>query len=180
MVFEPVGSLSEARQAAQTHFETYTEHAAGLDRISQVFLRSFTQRFALVYHPLWVMRYLFRGRAFQVVVDGVSGKVLYGKAPGNLIYRAALLVLGMAFGAFIAVDVPALIISNADDGDILWVALALFVGGLVIMSAAYRKFRHGEHYEFRLNPTSKLNSLGNPFEMITSIKDLEQWIDRLS
>lgn len=180
MVFEPVGSFSDANRAAQSYFENHTERQAGLDRVSQVFLRTFSQRFALVYHPLWVHRYLFRGRAFQVVVDGVSGKVLYGKAPGNLIYRAALLVLGMAFGAFLAIDVPAFIVSNADDGDVLWFALVLFVGGLVTMFASYRKFRHGEHYEYQLNPLPKLTGGVNPFELISSTKDLEKWIDRLS
>src|SRR5690606_41752721 len=50
----------------------------------------------------WVLRYLYRGRAFQVVVDGYSGKVLYGKAPGNTIYRAAVLVASMAVGALLA------------------------------------------------------------------------------
>ncbi len=56
---------------------------AGLDRMRQVFMRAVRRRNALVYHPLWVLRYLFRGRAFQVVVDGYSGEILYGKAPGN-------------------------------------------------------------------------------------------------
>ncbi len=180
MVFEPAGSFSEARQAATSHFENFTERQAGLDRVSQVFLRTFSQRFALVYHPLWVHRYLFRGRSFQVVVDGVSGKVLYGKAPGNLIYRAGLLVLGMAFGAFLAIDVPAFVLSSADNGDSFWFALVLFAAGLVTMFASYRKFRRGEHYEFRLNPLPELAGLNNPLEAIRSIKELEKWIDQLS
>jgi len=181
MVFEPVGAFSDARQAAEAHFEAHVERSAGLDRIGQIFLRPLRRRKALVYHPLWVMRYLFRGRAFQVVVDGYSGKVLYGKAPGNTLYRAAVLVLGMAVGAFVAIDAPAffLYVSNGDDG-VFWLALFLFAAGLGIMFAAYRAFRHGEQYEYRRGAPSALSQIGSPFQMITSAKDIEKWIDQLN
>ena len=33
-----------------------------------------------------------------------SGRVLYGKAPGNIYYRALMLVGGTALGAFVLVD----------------------------------------------------------------------------
>ena len=180
MVFEPVGSFSEARQSALQHFESHLQREAKLDRISQVFWKPFRRRFALVYHPLWVLRYLFRGRAFQVVVDGYSGKVLYGKAPGNTLYRAAVLVLGMALGAFVAVDVPAFFVSTSEDGDILWLILGAIVAGIAIMLAAYRKFRHDEHYEYRQAPAEKFLGIDGPLAMITSVKDLEKWIDRLN
>lgn len=181
MVFEPVGSLSQAREDAEQHFQSHIERSAGLDRLSQVVQRTMRRRTALVYHPLWVLRYLFRGRAFQVVVDGYSGKVLYGKAPGNTLYRAAVLVLGMAFGAFLAIDIPALIAYLTEgEGDIFWLALILFVAGLGIMAAAYRAFRHGEQYEYRISAPSSILGLENPLQMITSVKDVEKWIDQLS
>ena len=53
---------------------------------------------ALVYYPLWVARYHYRHRSYQVVVDGYNGRVLYGKAPGNTLYRALMLVAGTAPG----------------------------------------------------------------------------------
>ena len=155
MVFEPVGSLSEARQAAEKNFEQKVSAAANLDRLSQLFIRFVNQRFGLVYYPLWVIRYLYRGRSFQVVVDGFSGKVLYGKAPGNVIYRAAVLVGGMALGAFLTLDVPTFLFqllnssSNARSGEgILGLALGAFVIGLGMIAFSYRAFRYGEYYEF--------------------------------
>ena len=155
LVFEPVGSQSEARRAAETEFQERVSKAASLDRISQVFTRLVRQRMGLVYYPLWVLRYLYRGRSFQVVVDGYSGQVLYGKAPGNTLYRAAVLIGGMALGAFLAVDASALVLylasqSNGDSGEGLFFGgLALIGVGLGLMGVAYRKFRYGEHYEFR-------------------------------
>jgi hypothetical protein len=181
MVFEPVGSFSDARQSAQNHFEAHIERTARLDRLGQIFLRLVRRRNALVYHPLWVLRYLFRGRSFQVVIDGYSGKVLYGKAPGNLIYRAAVLVLGMAFGAFVAIDIPVLLLyASSGEDNLFGLALIAFLFGLGIIFFAYRTFRHGEHYEFRAGAPSGMAQIGNPLEMITSVTDVEKWIDRLS
>jgi len=152
MVFEPIGSISDAQQAAEDDFQNKVRAAAGLDRISQLFIRFINRRFGLVYYPLWVIRYLYRQRSFQVVVDGYTGKVLYGKAPGNVLYRAAVLVGGMAVGAFLAIDVPALILmtssSSSSDDNPFGILLISLVVGLGLMVFAYTTFRYGEHYEF--------------------------------
>jgi hypothetical protein len=193
MVFEPAGSFGEAKSMAESQFENQVRRKASLDRLSQLFVRFFRRRYGLVYYPLWVLRYLYRGRAFQVVVDGATGRVLYGKAPGSTLYRAAVLVAGMALGAFVAIDVPALILSQASDSDGAGgFAIVMFLVGLGIMGAAYRAFRHGEQFEYRSGPkiTAKgkksLEDVQNPLEMLPinlselKVKDLEQWIDRLS
>jgi DNA-directed RNA polymerase subunit RPC12/RpoP len=155
MVFEPIGSLSQARETSEEDFQGRVRSMANLDRVSQVFVRFIHNRMGLVYYPLWVLRYLYRGRAFQVVVDGFSGKVLYGKAPGSTIYRAAVLVGGMILGALLAVDVSALLMtwaanSSGDDPEGLVCGSLVVVGlGFGAMAAAYRKYRYGEHYEYR-------------------------------
>jgi hypothetical protein len=155
MVFEPVGSISDARSASADDFSKRVRDMSSLDRISQSFVRFVGQRLGLVYYPLWVLRYLYRGRAFQVVVDGHSGKVLYGKAPGSTFYRAAVLVGGMAAGAFLTVDGAAFAfyLASQTKGD---GALALAVSGLALLGAgftlmlkAYNTFRYGEQYEYR-------------------------------
>jgi DNA-directed RNA polymerase subunit RPC12/RpoP len=198
MVFQPVGSFSDARAAAEKQFQDQVRQKADLDRVSQLFVRFFRQRFGLVYYPLWVLRYSYRGRAFQVVVDGYSGKTLYGKAPGNSLYRAAVLVGGMAVGAFLAIDVPAFILSQSSDsnsGPGLFVLL-LFVGGLALMFTAYRRFRYGEQYEYRSAGSKpfmlpSIAGSGFPLDTLTSgmgqvglgsiqVKDVERWISRLS
>ncbi|RCK73170.1 MAG: hypothetical protein ANABAC_0057 [Anaerolineae bacterium] len=153
MVFEPVGSLSEALQRAEDEFQAQVRKDARLDRISQVFVRIVRRRFGIVYYPLWILRYLYRGRAYQVAIDGHSGLILYGKAPGNTLYRAAILVGGMALGALIAFDIPTLLLyfgRNSDEIDGLLVLSGIaLLGGLSVMYAAYRAFRYGEEYEFR-------------------------------
>lgn len=154
MVFEPVGLLAEAQKEAESEFTARVEKKAQLDRLSQVFVKFIRRRIGLVYYPLWVLRYIYRGRAYQVVVDGYNGEILYGKAPGSTLYRAAILVGGMATGALIAVDVSSLVLylaanSDDDEGGLFFAGLALIGLGIGIMVKAYRKFRFGEIYEFR-------------------------------
>lgn len=154
MVFEPVGVAGDAQAEAKRDFEQRVRKLAKLDRVSQVFTRTTRERFGLVYYPLWVVRYLYRGRAFQVVVDGVDGKVLYGKAPGSTLFRSLALVAGMASGALLAVDGGSLAtyfaFTSSDDDSLglLAVAGGAVVVGLGLMAGGYRAFRYGEHYEF--------------------------------
>ena len=180
MVFEPVGSLTDARQSAEENFERKVSSSAGLDRVSQAFVRLVNQRFGLVYYPLWIVRYLYRDRAFQVVVDGFTGKVLYGKAPGNVLYRAAVLVGGMAVGAFLTLDVPSLMFQLLDSSShssksnegLLGVALGSFVFGLVALFGAYRAYRYGEHYQFGGPKLDKSVDVGGMFKTVMSAIDL--------
>ncbi len=180
MVFEPVNSFSDAKAAAQASTEAKVRSKARLERISQIFVRSFRQRFGLVFYPLWIIRYLYRGRAFQVVVDGYSGQVLYGKAPGNTLYRAAMLVGGMALGAFLSVDASSFILSQSghDQNGGLF-GLALIAVGFGIMGFAYRAFRYGEQFEYRFG-RSGLASLGQAENILSTAKDVGQWLNRLN
>jgi hypothetical protein len=183
LVFEPVGSVSDAKTSAETEFKGRIRGRARLDRLSQLFVRFFRERLGLVYYPLWVLRYLYRGRVFQVVVDGCSGQVLYGKGPGNTLYRAAVLVAGMAVGAFLAVDVSALAFyfsSGSDSDEIFGLAFVMLALGAGLMYAAYRAFRYGEQFEYRSGGKSFVKELASPGELMAQVKDVEKWLDRLS
>jgi hypothetical protein len=198
MVFEPVSSFVEALQSAEAQFKAQVQSRVGLDRISQLFLRLFRHRTGLVYYPLWVLRYLYRGRAFQVAVDGYTGKILYGKAPGNTIYRAGRLVAGMAVGAFLAIDASSAVLytmGNDDNGTgTLLLVLGLFLGGVALMFTSYRAFRYGEQYEYRLggkkasilpNLSGLTKSIGEVPGMEGTlanidVKEIEKWISKLS
>ncbi len=151
MVFEPSESRTEAMAEAEQHF---TYRARNTQSLKSKYFEKFhflRPQFSLVYYPLWVARYEYRNRNYQVVVDGVKGKVLYGKAPGNLFYRAAALVLGMAIGNFVLVNgtilaVLALSGSNDNEGSLFVLLIPLAVG-LSLIVAGYRAFRHGEEVE---------------------------------
>ncbi|NTU75624.1 MAG: hypothetical protein HGA86_05845 [Anaerolineaceae bacterium] len=166
MVFEPTGSAAEALQQAKVEFENRARTEANLDRLNQIFVQIIRPRLGMVYYPLWVMRYTYRNRAFQVVVDGFSGEVLYGKAPGSVAFRAAVLVGGMAAGSFLAVKVPELIINNSEEGSIEGMLIVLAIG-LGLMYISYRKYRYGEHYEYQ-----RYKGSGIPGGMMVTVRQL--------
>jgi hypothetical protein len=156
MVFEPTSSSLEALEQSRVYFENETRSQARLERVSQSFVRIVRPRQGLVFYPLWVIRYAYRGRDFQVVVDAFSGEVLYGKAPGNVYYRAAVLVGGMAAGAFITVDLSSLLLSGKDSS--VEGGIAVAIAGLALMYFSFRRYRYGEHYEYRRKFAGMLGS----------------------
>ncbi len=136
---------------AERHF---IYRARGKKRLKRKFFEKFhflRPRLSLVYYPLWVTRYEYRKRNYQVVVDGVKGKVLYGKAPGNIFYRAAALVVGMALGNLVLVNgtILALLLlsGGSDDEGSLLLLLIPVAAGLSLIVAGYRAFRYGEEVE---------------------------------
>ncbi|HZK60540.1 MAG TPA: hypothetical protein VFC41_00600 [Anaerovoracaceae bacterium] len=169
MVFEPVGSCDEAFKNAKIEFENVIKNKikGGMDEQTQLSLHIFRPRKALVYYPLWVLRYTYQGRAFQVVIDGYNGDVLFGKAPGNSVYRAAALVFGMALGSFLMIDVPIFFLRFSDDPEITF-ATIIFVVGLIIMVTGWRIFRYKEHFEYHRYHKSPLKigelEIGLPVE----------------
>ena len=58
------------------------------------------QRVKLLYYPVWQARYLYRGRSYDVAVDGISGLLLRGHAPCTTERAVALTVGGLAVAAF--------------------------------------------------------------------------------
>jgi hypothetical protein len=195
MVFEPTGSVTDARQIAEASYQAQVQNSAPLDRVGQTFIRYLRKLLGIVYYPLWVMRYQYRGRDFQVVVDGYSGQPLYGKAPGNTFYRAAMLVGGAILGSLLAVDVSAVIFylasqANGDNAGGLAIAgVVALVAGFGLIFAAYRAFRYGEEYEYRLSKkkfsfSSQVTNLSSQLTNISPqivnlhLKDVESWINR--
>ncbi len=92
MVFPPTGSELVVRDAALERFRQEAEPSSGLKRTRFRFLETLRERLSVVYYPLWVVRYRFRERSYQALVDAEDGSLAYGKAPGNDLYRALMLV----------------------------------------------------------------------------------------
>jgi len=110
--------------------------------------------------------------------------VLYGNAPGNTLYRAAMLVGGMAAGAFLAVDASSLawyLASRAEGdgaGGLFFAGLGAVVVGFGLMGAAYRKFRYGEQYEFRSGPKKGLLDLGGGKDILRQVEEVTSWFNQ--
>ncbi|MFZ1398609.1 MAG: hypothetical protein WAS33_17015 [Candidatus Promineifilaceae bacterium] len=150
MVFEPSESHSDALDEAGRHF---THRGRKKRSLRTKFFERFhflRQRLSIVYYPLWVSRYEYHKRNYQVVVDGVNGNLLYGKAPGNIFYRAAALVGGLALGNLILVNgtwLAALMVGNSDEDGSLALLIMPIAIGIGLIAAGYRAFRYGEEVE---------------------------------
>ncbi len=148
MVFEPSESRTEALEEARGHFLYRSRNAAGQKSTSYENIQLLRPEFSLVYYPVWLTRYSYRNRIYQVVTDAVSGKVMYGKAPGNIFFRALALVVGLAIGNLVLVDgtiLAALATSDSDDG--IGGILLPIAAGIGIIIYGYRQFRYGEEVE---------------------------------
>lgn len=159
MVFEPSESRTDALDEARAHFEYRSRAAARQTRIYYENIQLLRPEFSLVYFPVWLGRYSYRNRVYQVVIDAFNGKVMYGKAPGNILYRAAALVVGLAVGNLVLVNGTILAgigLSDSDDG---FAALLLPIAiGIGLILYGYRQFRYGEEVEDKPKEFQKADS----------------------
>jgi hypothetical protein len=147
MVFDPTESRTEALAEAEAHFRDRCRRQSKFKTTYSEKLHLLRTRLSLVYYPLWAVRYEYHNRRYQVVVDGVSGRVLYGKAPGNVLFRAAALIAGMAVGNLILVNGTVLAILLMSDDDELALLAVPFIVGAGLALAGYRAFRYGGQVE---------------------------------
>jgi hypothetical protein len=182
LVFEPVESQREAAEEAEMNFRHRSRRRLKRQFFERIHI--LRRRLSLVYFPLWVARYEYHKRQYQVVIDGRRGKVLYGKAPGNILYRAAMLVLGMAVGNFVLINgtvIAGLVISGGDDDSIALLLIPILLG-IGLMIAGYRRFRHGEEVEYRQKEARKAplgrsaqgqDLLSGGLELLDELSDLD-------
>jgi len=143
MVFRPSRSLEELGERLGQQAMRDAGSRGRPDRVSFSWLSSLRRRVALVYYPLWVVRYGFRGRTYQVLVDAEDGSLAYGKAPGNHLWRAFCLVASCAGASFVGTTFlqHADVFLRSDDGLKGLAIVGLVLAGLVYWG--YRQFRHG-------------------------------------
>jgi hypothetical protein len=102
MVFPPTVSAADAFDAAVEGFKAANDPARGLHEVRFRLVATVRDQLAVIFYPLWVVRYEHRGRAYQALVDAEDGTLAYGKAPGNDLYRATMLVACEAAACFVA------------------------------------------------------------------------------
>lgn len=143
MVFRPSRSLEEMAARLREQGLEAAWRSAAVDRVTFSWLTSVRRRIGLVYYPLWVVRYAFRGRTYQVLVDAEGGNLAYGKAPGNHLYRAVCVVTSCAGAAFVGTSLLQHldVLLRSDDALKGLALVGLALAGLVYWG--YRQFRLG-------------------------------------
>jgi hypothetical protein len=188
MIFEAAESSTEAASEAAAYFQ---QVARSKKRLASTFMERIhilRERLSLVYYPLWVARYQYRNRGYQVVVDGVNNKILYGKAPGNILYRAGALVAGMAVGNLLLVHGTAFAfqaMALASDGDSDAWALLLIppVLGFLAILKGYQSFRYGEEVEHLDREARKAVKKDSGFSLDSllgdnlNLQEVKKWLE---
>ncbi|MCG7844853.1 MAG: hypothetical protein MIO90_05425 [Methanomassiliicoccales archaeon] len=97
------------------------------------------KRISQLYYPVWVVRYAYGERMYMATVDGVTGNVLSGRAPGDPLYQSLAVTGGTSAGGLIAAAGLAFGIAAEE----MAIALGGLVIGAVILGFTYMFFRHG-------------------------------------
>jgi len=149
MLFNIISSEKEITDHAKGQFVEEAVNSVHVDQITFQHNDLVRPGVNIVYYPLWVVRYVYQGRTYQVVVDGEDGTICYGKAPGNNLYRAVMGILGTAVGSYLITLFG--IFAIVGDGDSLEAALAVyvvaFIIGIAVIFWGYKKFRYGGEVE---------------------------------
>lgn len=157
MVFTPNRAASQVTaQVCATEMELL-EKRSSPDRVSFSWLASIRRRTTIVYYPLWVFRYSFRGRTYQALIDAEDTTLAYGKAPGNHLYRAVALVGACAGACFVGTTVLQHFsgLLSSEHGVAALGVIGLVLAGLI--GWGYTQFRFGgvvEEGSGRLGTTS--------------------------
>jgi hypothetical protein len=147
MTFEVTLSADDARDRAQNIFLQRAEGTVSLDRITYKELFVIRERRSLIFYPLWVFRYHYRNRTYQVAVDGEDGSIAYGKAPGNNVYRAAIFTGAALVSNLIVTTAIPLILGVRQSRGTLVLMLLLVVCAFALIIWGYKKFRYGGEVE---------------------------------
>jgi hypothetical protein len=96
------------------------------------------KRTSMIYYPIWVVRYTYHDRMYILTVDGVTGAVLSGRAPGDPLYQSLAVTAGTTIGGLAAAGGIIVLNTYGEQAGIAGVIL-----GLIVLGVTYMFFRHG-------------------------------------
>lgn len=140
--FEATTSPADARAKGLESIERDAIASAGVPRKTFVRMHVFPRGLSLVFYPIWVVRYRYNGRMYFCTVDGVTGQVQSGRAPGDTLMRAIAMSAGMLIGGYgSALGLLAIFYLQSQEGAAI--GAAVIVACLAIAFIAYRYYRYG-------------------------------------
>ncbi|WOF15901.1 hypothetical protein F1737_03915 [Methanoplanus sp. FWC-SCC4] len=137
--FEATESKTDAEEAGKIKIQdlTYQNGKGNIEKVtfSKVFVD--TKAFELIFYPLWVVRYDYFEKDYFAVIDGVTGDVLSGRAPGDPYYQSLSIGAGGSIGGLITgIGLGYSLL----EGSGLFVATSIV--GLSVLYLCYNQFRY--------------------------------------
>jgi hypothetical protein len=161
MTFGVMTTPTDVIEDCDREFMVWGERSSGVDRITFKRLHNIGSLCTLVYYPLWVVRYKYKERIYQITADAESCQLLYGRAPGNNLYRVGVLLGSMMLGNLL---ITAALRGAIDDG-----VFAFIAGGIVLMITGFRKFRMGGEIKIEQKDKMKSDKISGMFDQIRTL-----------
>lgn len=136
--FESTTSHDDANAHAKADSIARGRAAAHIPHVTFERLQVLIKKTSMIYYPVWVVRYNYRDRMYILTVDGVTGAVLSGRAPGDPLFQSLAVTAGTSIGGLAAAGG---ILFTVGSGSEFGIAGVIF--GLIILGATYFFFRHG-------------------------------------
>ncbi len=118
--------------------------SARMDKVhfSQSFC--FPKAFTLVYYPFWIVRYAYEGRTYFATVDGITARVVSGRAPGDAGSQSTAAGIGGALsGGAVGLGIGLAIVTEGTDIGI-GVLVVGFIAAVALLGYFYNRFRYGD------------------------------------
>lgn len=136
---------------------------------------------SLVYYPLWLIKYSYNNRYYQVVVSGRRGMIVSGRFPSNLSARLGPIIAASALGGFLATSLFSMrgvtetsaLVTPA----VITAGVIMLCGGIVfiqLFQTGLAALRYGR--EVRIEDSRRVDMLpeytGMVEEMRSSLRDI--------
>ena len=96
--FEVTTSRSDAIAKGSQQVMSEATAYTGVPTVTFQDIHVFPKGLSIIFYPIWVVRYTYSDRIYFATVDGVTGMVLSGRAPGDNLWRSITMSAGMAIG----------------------------------------------------------------------------------
>lgn len=127
-------------------YPSLSKGATHLDKVTISKAFCIPKGFSLVYYPFYIVRYDYHGRNYVATVDGVTGNIVSGRAPGNTSRQSWFAGAGGAIAGTLAGAGTALF-PKLNVGDIVllavFVAVVSYVIASLIIAFSWIQFRDG-------------------------------------
>ncbi len=133
--YEATTSKDQALDRMKAEAVTNARRDSGVPHITFERLHVLPRAMSMVYYPIWVVRYSYNENMYFYTMDGVTGEVISGRAPGDYLYQSLAITAGTSIGGIMA----GLGIASG----VAEFALGGVVIGAAIFFLTYTFFRHG-------------------------------------
>jgi len=136
--FEATTSRTDAQGMGKGEILKLAVSSAQVPNITFQKIHVIPKIFGLIFYPVWIVRYKYNERTYFAGVDGVTGQVLSGRAPGDPLYRSLIMTGGAACGAVGGLGLGWGLVSGSTE-----IGIGAVIVSAVMFFGAYLFFRYG-------------------------------------